>query len=56
MSYDLFLNDTARRFADDVVLPSTCWLEELGAKAAFTHLYLMELALPPAGETRRPPG
>jgi len=54
VSYDLFLNETARRFAD-VVLPSTSWLEELGCKAAFTHLYLMEPALPPAGETRPAP-
>ncbi len=51
VSYDLFLNDTARRFAD-VVLPSTAWLEELGCKATHTHLYLMEPALAPAGETR----
>lgn len=51
VSYDLFLNDTARRFAD-VVLPSTSWLEELGCKAAFTHVYLMEPALPAPGETR----
>jgi anaerobic selenocysteine-containing dehydrogenase len=51
LSYDLFLNETAQRFAD-VVLPSTCWLEELGAKAAFTHLYLMEPALAPPGETK----
>lgn len=51
VSYDLFLNDTARRFAD-VVLPSTAWLEELGCKATHTHLYLMEQALPPAGQTR----
>ena len=51
VSYDLFLNDTAKRFAD-VVLPSTSWLEELGCKSAFTHLYLMEPALAPAGETR----
>jgi len=51
VSYDLFLNDTARRFAD-VVLPSTCWLEELGCKMSNTHLYLMEPALPAAGETR----
>src|SRR6185503_15617532 len=27
VSYDLFLNDTARRLAD-VVLPATAWLEE----------------------------
>jgi anaerobic selenocysteine-containing dehydrogenase len=51
VSYDLFLNDTARRFAD-VVLPSTAWLEELGCKATHTHLYLMEPALEPAGQTR----
>ena len=51
VSYDLFLNDTARRFAD-VVLPGTAWLEELGCKMTHTHLYLMEPALAPAGETR----
>ena len=51
VSYDLFLNDTARRFAD-VVLPSTAWLEELGCKMTHTHLYLMEPALAPAGEAR----
>src|SRR5712664_3095292 len=48
---DLFLNDTARRFAD-VVLPGTAWVEELGCKATNTHLYLMEPALAPAGQTR----
>jgi len=51
VSYDLFLNQTARRFAD-VVLPSTAWLEELGCKMTHTHLYLMEPALEPPGETR----
>ena len=51
VSYDLFQNDTARRFAD-VVLPATAWLEELGCKMTHTHLYLMEPALAPAGETR----
>lgn len=51
VSYDLFLNDTARRFAD-VVLPSTSWLEELGCKSAYTHLYLMEPAMPAPGETQ----
>jgi len=51
VSQDLFLNDTARRFAD-VVLPGTAWLEEVGCKMTATHLYLMERALPPAGETR----
>src|SRR3989449_444671 len=43
--YDLFENDTARRFAD-VLLPSTSWLEELGCKATNTHVYLMPQALP----------
>ncbi len=51
VSYDLFLNDTARRFAD-VVLPGTAWLEEVGCKMTHTHLYLMEQALEPPGETR----
>ncbi len=51
VSHDLFLNDTARRYAD-VVLPSTSWLEELGGKATNTHLYLMPPVLEPPGETR----
>ena len=49
--HDLFMSDTARRFAD-VVLPSTSWLEEVGCKSTNTHLYLMEQALAPPGETR----
>jgi anaerobic selenocysteine-containing dehydrogenase len=51
ISHDLFMNDTARRFAD-VVLPGTAWLEQLGCKMTNTHLYLMEHALEPPGETR----
>jgi anaerobic selenocysteine-containing dehydrogenase len=51
VSYDLFLNDTARRFAD-VVLPATAWLEELGCKSTNTHLYLMPKILEPPAETR----
>ncbi len=51
VSHDLFLNDTARRFAD-VVLPATAWLEELGAKSTNTHVYLMPKILEPPGETR----
>jgi anaerobic selenocysteine-containing dehydrogenase len=51
VSYDLFMTETASRFAD-VVLPGTAWLEELGCKSAFTHLYLTEPALAPAGEAR----
>lgn len=54
VSYDLFLNETASRFAD-VVLPGTAWLEELGCKSAFTHLYLTEPVLEPAGESRSVP-
>jgi anaerobic selenocysteine-containing dehydrogenase len=48
VSYDLFLNDTARRHAD-VVLPATAWLEELGCKSTNTHLYLMPKVLDPPG-------
>jgi anaerobic selenocysteine-containing dehydrogenase len=51
VSYDLFMNDTARRFAD-VVLPATAWLEELGCKSTNTHLYLMPKVLEPPGEAR----
>ncbi|RPH81808.1 MAG: hypothetical protein EHM88_10690 [Candidatus Rokuibacteriota bacterium] len=51
VSYDLFLNDTARRFAD-VVLPATTWLEELGCKSTNTHLYLMPKILDGPGATR----
>jgi anaerobic selenocysteine-containing dehydrogenase len=51
VSHDLFMNDTARRFAD-VVLPGTAWLEEVGCKMTNTHLYLMEQALQPPGEAR----
>jgi anaerobic selenocysteine-containing dehydrogenase len=51
VSYDLFLNDTARRFAD-VVLPATAWLEELGCKSTNTHLYLMPKALDAPGAAK----
>ncbi len=49
--FDLFMNETSRGYAD-IVLPGTSWLEETGFKATNTHLYLMDGALPPAGETR----
>jgi anaerobic selenocysteine-containing dehydrogenase len=49
--HELFMNDTARRFAD-VVLPGTAWLEEVGCKSTNTHLYLMERALEAPGEAR----
>ena len=51
VSHDLFMNDTARRFAD-VVLPGTAWLEEPGCKSTNTHLYLMPKVLEPPGEAR----
>jgi anaerobic selenocysteine-containing dehydrogenase len=54
VSYELFMNDTARHFAD-VVLPSTSWLEELGCKSTNTHLYLMPRVLDPPGEARPGP-
>jgi len=53
VSFDLFLNDTARRFAD-VVLPGTSWLEEIGCKSTNTHLYLMPRVLEPPEEVRSP--
>ena len=53
VAYDLFMNDTARQFAD-VFLPSTSWLEELGCKSTNTHLYLMPQILDPPGEARSP--
>ena len=49
--HDLFMNDMARKYAD-VMLPATAWLEDTGVKGTHTHLYLMEQALMPAGETR----
>lgn len=51
VAYDIFANDTIRRAAD-IVLPGTVWLEDLGIKETATHLYLMEKALAPSGETR----
>ena len=53
-SYDLFMNETAQRFAD-VLLPATSWLEELGCKSTNTHLYLMPQILEPPAETRPVP-
>jgi anaerobic selenocysteine-containing dehydrogenase len=51
VSFDLFMNDTARRFAD-IVLPATAWVEELGAKATNTHVYLMPKIVDAPGECR----
>lgn len=54
VSYDLFLNDTARAAAH-LVLPATAWVEELGCKSTNTHLYLMPRAVDPPGEARSLP-
>jgi anaerobic selenocysteine-containing dehydrogenase len=51
VSFDLFMQETARRCAD-VVLPGTSWLEETGFKMTNTHLYLMDRALAPRGQAR----
>lgn len=49
--HDLFLNETSRRCAH-VVLPGTAWLEDVGAKATHSHVYLTEKILQPAGQAR----
>jgi anaerobic selenocysteine-containing dehydrogenase len=51
VGYDLFFNDTARRYAD-VMLPATAWLEELGCKSTNSHLYLMPRILEAPGQAR----
>jgi anaerobic selenocysteine-containing dehydrogenase len=51
VTFDLFMNETARGYAD-VVLPGTSWLEEAGFKTTNTHLYLMDRVLSPRGEAR----
>jgi anaerobic selenocysteine-containing dehydrogenase len=51
VSYDLFMNETARRCAD-LILPSTAWLEDIGLKQTASHIYLMERALEPEGACR----
>lgn len=51
VAQDIFSSETIRRAAD-IVLPGTVWLEEIGIKDTATHLYLMEQALPAAGEAR----
>ncbi len=50
-AFDLFENETIRSYAG-VVFPGTAWLEETGFKSGNTHVYLMDQALPPAGEAR----
>ena len=51
VSQDLFMQDTARHYAD-VVLPGTSWLEETGFKVTNTHLYLMDQLISARGEAR----
>ena len=51
VSQDLFLNDTAAAHAD-IVLPATSWVEWTSLKLTNTHMYLMEQAIPPRGESR----
>lgn len=46
--YDVFMNQSIREGAH-IVLPGTIWLEETGAKATNTHVYLCDQALSPAG-------
>ncbi len=49
--HDLFMNETAERFAD-IFLPATCWLEDIGCKATASTLVLMDRVLEPAGNCR----
>jgi anaerobic selenocysteine-containing dehydrogenase len=49
--FDIFMNQTTREAAH-IVLPGTIWLEEIGAKATNTHVYLCDRALDPAGQAR----
>ena len=51
VSYDIFMNQTAREAAD-IILPGTIWLEEIGAKSTNTHVYLSDRVLPAAGQAR----
>ena len=51
VAYDIFPNQTTRDVAD-IVLPGTIWLEEIGAKATNTHVYLSDQALQPREETK----
>ena len=50
VSHDLFLNDTARGASPTWCCPARRGWRSLAARAPITHLYLMEPALPPAGE------
>lgn len=47
--WDVFENKTAREVAD-IILPATCWAEEMGLRATMKKVYLMEKAVEPRGE------
>lgn len=47
--WDLFESKTSREVAH-IVLPATCWAEELGLRATMKKLYLMDKAIDQPGE------
>jgi anaerobic selenocysteine-containing dehydrogenase len=49
--WDLFRTHTAEEVGD-LILPATCWLEEMGLKSGATHVYLMPQVLEPLAECR----
>lgn len=49
--YDLFMNHTAKEAAD-IILPATCWLEELGLRTSNRRIYLMDKIIDPPGQCR----
>ena len=49
--HDVFPNQMIREVAD-IVLPSTIWLEEIGAKSTNTYVHLSDRVLPAAGEAK----
>lgn len=51
VSYDLFLNHTARQVAD-LVLPATSWIEELGFRSTNRRIYLSDRIEEPLGQCK----
>lgn len=51
VTMDLFSHETTRLKAD-LVLPGTCWLEEIGIKDTQSHIYLMDKVREAPGECR----
>lgn len=51
VAHDVFPNQLIREAAD-IVLPSTIWLEEIGAKSTNMHIHLSDRVLAPAGDAR----